>query len=37
MNSYARPDVRYCRDYLNSNVNKVCLEFWRPDCWHLKW
>ncbi len=19
------------------NVNKVCLEFWRPDCWHLKW
>ena len=34
MNSYARPDVRYCRDYLNSNVNKVCLEFWRPDCWH---
>ena len=34
MNSYARPDVRYCRDYLHSNVNKVCLEFWRPNCWH---
>jgi hypothetical protein len=35
MNSYARPDVRYCRDYFHSNVNKVCLEFWRPDCWHF--
>jgi hypothetical protein len=35
LNSYARPDVRYCRDYFHSNVNKVCLEFWRPDCWHF--